>query len=671
MERLPKEPYLNIMSYLSVSEKMTCMRVCRRWQTDILNNVLFFGSLTFGVPEWNKPTNFDKLRKAVTFYNTHKTLKRQVLSLTINGRLDFELLLSLPVAFPRLKSLTLKDIYNNIPYGDEEEIPPLSEFSSKFGKLKHLEYLEISTSSEGYNHFPLPNYILGSTVFSDLTRIQISVSKSLGIDSCEKPISVKPLIQNLCSAPALVILELSGFEIGILDMEKLHDYTANLREIKLTQVQLAPPERDDITVYENGNYIVSDSVQLVDKATEQSISRRKRPRLTVYIPLYKEEEENDVGVVEPDINVVDARVKTEENKEPALHALQPPRKINMCYSLQLLIINIKENGKEPVQHYHETTLAKWYTYIAVKYTSLYHINVASAPLSNVIPPRDPLDELIIKIASNMSCIKNLNVLGMYPLSEKIVRGFDNIDADWVSVHTQITGKFMEETAVLRKSKQTENMKKWTITDWTTTPIHIAYIIPSIIETAKLMPNLTTLELIGQQYHHRLFVDIIHYLPWVETLSMGALFFENDAVSMVRKPMVHPSRLKQLRVGLISREQHPHYYFNCLFGVVFRDCLQLEQFTLRGTVLRCLGGALNFDFTALDYLKMATIDLQGIRYFKLNSDVLKDSKRVYWARQNTFYTGDTDWPEKDGHVAYANVTWNGSLILNLEGSGSDF
>ncbi|CAO3656745.1 unnamed protein product [Mucor hiemalis] len=663
MERLPKEPYLLVMSYLSVFEKLTCIRVCRQWQTNVLNRVLFFGSLTFGVPEWNQPTNFDKLRKAVTFYNTHKILKRQVLSLTINGRLDFELLLSLPSAFPRLKSLTLKDMYTDMSYDNNENIPLLSEFSSKFGKLKHLECLEVSATSAGYQEFPLSNYILGSTVFSDLTRVQISISRSLGINSLEKPISVKPLIDNLCSVPALIILELTGFEIGIMDMEKLHDYAVRLREIKLNQVQLAPPERDDITVYENGDYIVSDGVQLVDKETNQSISRRIKPRVTVYIPLYKEED-GDGGVV-------DGRVKMEENKEPSLHALFPPRKLQMCYSLGLLIINIKENGKDPIQHYNETTLVKWYTYIAVKYTSLYHINVVSAPLSNVMPPVDPLDELIIKIASNMSCIKNLNLLGMYPLSEKIVKGFDNIDADWVSLHTQITSDFVEETSIIRKSKQKGNIKKWTITDWTTAPIHMAYIIPSIIDTGKLLENLTTLDLIGQQYHHRLFIEIIHSLPWVETLSMGAIFFENDAVSTLRKPMVHPSRLKQLRVGFISREQHPHYYFNCLFRVVFRDCLQLEQFTLRGTVLRCLGGMLDFNFGRLEYLKMATIDLQGVRYFKLNSDVLKHSKRVYWARQNTFYTGDEQWPDTDGHAAYANVTWCGNIILNLEGSGSDF
>jgi hypothetical protein len=214
MDKIPLELLIKITSYLTCSQKVQLLLVCRYWHSVITNTNLFEHFSVKG------KTRFDA---SMAFFKHKEKYRSQVKSLRLTKpAANLQTILDTPVLFPYLEDFTWAD-YSNSEY-------PL-DISEE--QLKHWQQLK---QFEEINRHALSTSLLKMGIFSQLTKIKINFH--FGYTRCDE------LFDHLGNAPKLDRLELSCLTISLETMEKLHHNAPQLNTLYLTDVAQDPRHFD-------------------------------------------------------------------------------------------------------------------------------------------------------------------------------------------------------------------------------------------------------------------------------------------------------------------------------------------------------------------------------------------------------------------------------------------
>ncbi|KAL9556564.1 hypothetical protein MBANPS3_001792, partial [Mucor bainieri] len=207
MDRLPREIFNHITSYLTYSEKRKLLLVCRYWHQMIKNGNLFNN---FGVK------GHRKFEAAALFFHDNAPHRKQVRNLRLTKpEADLDYVLAVPEQFPWLEDFVWAD-YGTHP----REMQSITDTT-----LEHWHHL---TSFGEVNRYPLATEILKHGGFSSLTKLTVSFHFSGA--------SCSALVQQLSNAPQLAHIDFASPNMALADLEQLHQNVPQLETLYLSGV---------------------------------------------------------------------------------------------------------------------------------------------------------------------------------------------------------------------------------------------------------------------------------------------------------------------------------------------------------------------------------------------------------------------------------------------------
>lgn len=220
MDQIPLELFIRITSYLSCTQKLKLLLVCRGWHEVLKNTNLFEHFSVKG------KTRFDASMK---YFKNKERCRSQVRNLRlIKPEAGIETILDIPVMFPSLQNFAWAG-YCNADYDTD-----LSE-----EQLRHWQKLK---EFEEVNPLPLFTSLLRSGIFFQLTKIKINFHFRRTL--CDD------LFNHIGNAPKLDKLELSCLVINLQAMEKLHQNAPQLSILYLADATQDPRNLDGELVQE-------------------------------------------------------------------------------------------------------------------------------------------------------------------------------------------------------------------------------------------------------------------------------------------------------------------------------------------------------------------------------------------------------------------------------------
>lgn len=233
MNKLPKEIFIQITSYLSTFDKLKCILVCKLWR-----HTLSLSNLYENI-EFKRVNTF---QQASTLFTNGQDLGKRVNSLKIT-HLDLYLKLQLlSELFPNLKHLSWIDYNNSVNTRHLHHAP---------GKWKRLQQID-----ETITLFSISTYLLEFNSFNNLKNINICFRTIRSSDNAPTVQLCKELVNHIHNAPSLEQLILSYAVICLIDLEKIHAGATRLKRIAL--ISVTPPEQEErITVNQTANYLES------------------------------------------------------------------------------------------------------------------------------------------------------------------------------------------------------------------------------------------------------------------------------------------------------------------------------------------------------------------------------------------------------------------------------
>lgn len=214
MDRIPLELFTKITSYLTCSQKVKLLLVCRYWH-DVIKRANLFEHFSV-----KGQTRFEA---SMEFFKYKEQYRSQIRSLRLTKPVaDLDTILNIPVLFPCLEDFIWAD------YGNAERLLDISE--------EQLRRWQTLKQFEEINRYALSASLLRSGIFSQLTKIKINFH--FGYTHCDE------LFTSLGNAPKLNRLELSCLTVNLEAMEKLHYNARQLNTLYLTDIAQDPRDFD-------------------------------------------------------------------------------------------------------------------------------------------------------------------------------------------------------------------------------------------------------------------------------------------------------------------------------------------------------------------------------------------------------------------------------------------
>lgn len=234
MSNLPKEILYLVNTYLNVSDRLCCVKVCKYWH-DVFSYALRDTLLL------NSPQKFDK-----TFMTFHarRTLGFQISTLILQ-ECDLEefTFLSLPDLFPRVSTLVWKSDLECKSCYRGTAIEQLK-------KWKYLESIDLTAAK-----FNIMFLLFNEPLFTKLSCLTVRYNNPY----CRSNIGLlDPLIGRLKHIPALTSLSLDNFAVDIAILESIHNAANNLTTLILENMFLTRIIGPRILLAEDGNSTLID-----------------------------------------------------------------------------------------------------------------------------------------------------------------------------------------------------------------------------------------------------------------------------------------------------------------------------------------------------------------------------------------------------------------------------
>lgn len=244
---LPQELLILIMSFLSTKDKINCIRVCKNWY-QVISGSNLYSELELGNSE------FYNLQSALKLFETKRYIGSNVIKLSIKDfyEADMNLLMSLPVLFPKVRSLNLTDIYMFHEQIGPEELDCIDAIKN----WNRLEYLVDHSDS-----FLLSKYILKYCVLHNLKQLEVSLYHDQDEPGSKRDLKI--LLDNIHHAPALEQITLIEPTIRLDDLELLHNNAQNLKELTLTDIDFSAQQEKYIIVSNPASKLEKFSLKLV------------------------------------------------------------------------------------------------------------------------------------------------------------------------------------------------------------------------------------------------------------------------------------------------------------------------------------------------------------------------------------------------------------------------
>jgi hypothetical protein len=254
MERLPRETFLLIASYLDFETRFQIAYVCKDWHSVISNHNLY--ETVYIDRDHNGP---------IDFFANNKTLGATVKSLQVNGvGITWSHLKGWPNYFPHLQNLSLaiaevdmfssdyEEEYDEDEYCYEQDGQCFNATSSSFKKWERL------ASISEFTKYMYSGSILISGKYPNLTSIDLNFNliPDHAVDTV-----MDVLLIGLKSAPTLKYLKLIVAKLTLKKLNLLHHNAPSIEGLILEDIALGE-DADDI----NEEYFVIQP-QPVDKLT--------------------------------------------------------------------------------------------------------------------------------------------------------------------------------------------------------------------------------------------------------------------------------------------------------------------------------------------------------------------------------------------------------------------
>ncbi|KAI9475444.1 MAG: hypothetical protein EXX96DRAFT_573317 [Benjaminiella poitrasii] len=226
MERLPTEVFLQIITHLSLDDKLNCILVCSKWH-NLITMANLYRSLDF--------CKQDKLHQAITFFHTQEDRRRQaVQDLTISDCCNsVHRRASLPTTFPNLKTLKFiaTEEPKSIPVDQDSQLKQNVQMWQRLECVtERLRYYSITLcllrSPQPVTHLRSIHIIYHSDQFYEESR------------HAENYYKFRSLLRYLKNAPHLSDLSVANTFVSLKDLECIHQSCPRLESLALNQVNM-------------------------------------------------------------------------------------------------------------------------------------------------------------------------------------------------------------------------------------------------------------------------------------------------------------------------------------------------------------------------------------------------------------------------------------------------
>lgn len=575
MNRLPKETFSLITSNLDMHDKLTCIQVCKRWH-DIIGNTNLYQKLDIS-------GDMERLNQAFALFYENEQYGRQVTHLSLRHCYpDMFIMLTLPKLLPNVKHLKWDNwLSSKFKNGDA---PPKQICDLAF---KNWNTLEESTIKMKTTDFPMILFLLGSSEFAFLTKLDIEISpaKRTFDEIYLKRRLGRELIENLKNATALAFLRLGYAAIDFEDMELLHANVPHLQKLELSNTNL-------FVSYDNRNAILAhNGNMLLDN--------------------------EGFGIVKTANNTL-------ESLSLGIQAYALPAWVTPEF---------------------QETVRMWITYIGTKFTNIKHLAVGRSTNRYISMPLDIdlFEQSLVNCIQNMPSLSSIDV-EVYPLTTKILKELDDNNTKLTTITLFIDRYSYEKRLTNLESFQSKQcieelnlIQTRSMND--SLGVDQETFGGLLVKVCKEMPSLEVLK-IDSSFNVRPFTaslvtDILSSLDNLKTLYFSHLDF-----SVSLNPQIHflneHSHLKTLDISL---GLFAYLYFfdnaNTFLDNVFRACPNLEEVTISGEIAVSSiteNAFLCLDFTPLKNLKQINIHIFGVTYYRLSSPEKTSHSR--WLDYNT-------------------------------------
>lgn len=241
MERLPRETFLLICSYLDFESRFQFAYVCKGWHSIISNHNLY------------ETVYFDKDHNTpIDFFANKKEFGSTVKSLQVNGvGITFSHVKKWPNHFPLLQNLSLaiaeadmwssdyEEEYDEDEYCYEEDGQCFNTKSSSFKKWSRL------ASISEFTKYMYTGSILLSGNYPKLTSIDLNFSfiPDHAVDSV-----MEMIVQGVKNAPNLKYLKLIVAKLSLKKLDLLHLHAPNLEGLILENISLGEDSESSSTI---------------------------------------------------------------------------------------------------------------------------------------------------------------------------------------------------------------------------------------------------------------------------------------------------------------------------------------------------------------------------------------------------------------------------------------
>jgi hypothetical protein len=593
MNRLPKEIFSLILSNLDMQDKLTCIRVCRRWYDIICNTNLY--------QKLNIAGDMERLNEAFALFYENEQFGRQVTELSLRHFYpDMFIMLTLPKLLPNVKHLKWDNwLSSKFKNGDA---PPKRICDLAFKNWNKLEEAAIKMKT---TDFPMVLFLLGSSEFANLTKLDIEISpaKRTFDEIYLKRRLGRELIENLKNATTLVHLRLGYAAIDFEDMELLHSNLPHLQNLELFNTNL-------FVSYDNRNAILShDGNILLDNGGFGIVKTPncKLKSISLGIQAY------------------------------ALPAWTTPE--------------------------FQDTVRMWMTYISTKFTHIQHLAIGRSTNRYISMPLD-IELFEQPLLNCFKTMKNLASVDMevYPLTRKILKELDDnnhklttvtlfVDRNIYNERLEDLGSFgskeyIKELNIIQTRAMNDSLG--------VNQIAFDYLL---IKVCRQMPSLEALK-IDSSFNVRPFTpsilfELVDLLRNLKSLYLSHLDFCSLGEEV--KVLDDPCQLRSLNISLGM-----FAYFRCfdnastVMDAILHSCPYLEEIVISGEIAVSSiteNADLRFDFSHLKHLKKISVHIFGVSYYKLNTPGKLYHER--WLDYNTPYLQE---PSLHEHYFQVDLKW---------------
>lgn len=561
MSILSTEILIPIFLQISISDKLECILVCKRWYIILTENVLY-KQLQF--------SNMDDFNKAIDLLEKKPYISNSVESLTVKKcEIDTVSIFLMPRQFPNIKALSWKE---NIRPTEErlkhdisiKHLPSPYIYRRELKRWNQLESIDIELE-----RLPFLTMLLESSSFNNLTFIRICfkpwhLSNYFDTQTLSKirP-NVKSLINTIKNAPSLEHLIMECSVLDLDDMEELHASLPKLKKLLLFCTAIYGGSTDNMTISADKKTIINSHGMAIAQNTANTVEELS---IVFYIS-------NILG-----IHNVDGDLKD--------------------------------------------TMQKWLIYIGCKY---YEASITLKGWGDQYLPQIPeFYQPILTILRKMPTIVNYHAF-LHPITLSIINTIDSRECklETLNLYTNVLQSLQAQLHNVSVSNQSKTLYYLKINSkgMLLQRCHAWNNITSSF--SKYFSSLITLNITCTIYHCAL-VELFQSLPSsLQILSLNSLTFDiNDDVVMMP---LKECKINSLYLTLTCTRTSNMHQMNYTLEYILQSCPYLSDFTLNGQMWSADIPMLKLCFFNHKALRKITIDFKGVQYYTFSWIKGKESR----------------------------------------------